>query len=227
MISDLFLELLLKSGALKFGEFKTKSGRLSPYFFNTGCFNSAHIMGAVSEHYAVLIAEKFGHHGINNLFGPAYKGIPLAVMIADRLAKRLGRDVSFTFNRKERKDHGEQGLLVGYDYSLKSDVKIVVVEDVLTGGTSLRETYEFLKPFNLEILGIAVGIDREERGLHFPQKTAKQEMEELFGVKIYPVITLTEIVSRLHNQEFLGKIWINNADFKKIQDYQAQFGFRG
>ena len=114
-LAESYIHLLLGCGVLRFGEFETKSGRISPYFFNMGLVNTGHNLGATASIYATEIEAKFGA-SIDNLFGPAYKGIPLAVMTAERLASRLGRDVSFTFNRKESKDHGEGGDLVGYIY---------------------------------------------------------------------------------------------------------------
>jgi len=220
-----FVELLLRSGALAFGEFKTKSGRISPYFFNTGCFSSALLLSELAGYYASLIEQTSSFKQVNNLFGPSYKGIPLAIATTQALAYKISRDISFTFNRKEVKDHGEQGLLVGYDYrKTSSNVNVIVIEDVLTGGTSLRETFSFLKPYNINILGIVLGIDREERSGNDASISARKEIETLYKTKIHALISLSKIVSILHNKEVLGKIWIDDMNFKRIEDYRNTYG---
>lgn len=220
-----FVELLLKSGVLTFGEFKTKSGRLSPYFFNTGSFNSAVLLNQLAEYYATLIQETAELKKVDNLFGPAYKGIPLAIATASMLSKKVGHDISFTFNRKEAKDHGEQGFLVGFDYKKEVSLpQVIVVEDVLTGGTSLRETFEILKQYKINILGIVLGIDREERSGSDAQTSAKKEIESLYKTNIYSLISLSEIVSILHNKKVLGKIWIDDQGLERIKQYRSAYG---
>ena len=153
-----FLELLLQSNVLRFGQFQTKSGRQTPYFFNTGNFSTGRTIQDVATCYSHLIAAEWGA-SVTNLFGPAYKGIPLCVSTSQSLATLLNRDVGFTFNRKEAKDHGEGGSLVGASYGTPQNV--VVIEDVLTGGTSLRETMKLLNGLPIKVIGSAIGVDRQ------------------------------------------------------------------
>lgn len=218
-----YLELLLSAGVLRFGEFKTKSGRLSPYFFNLGAIASGERMAALANFYATMIAARFPT--VQNLYGPAYKGIPLAVAISTALAKKLGRDVTFTFNRKEAKDHGEGGSLVGYQY--RGGEKVVIVEDVITGGTSIGESLPVLQKANVDVLGIAVGIDREERG-NAPSTTdaatAVEDVQKQYGVTVVALVTLTQLVQTLSNHDILDKRWLDAALLEKIAAYRRTYG---
>ncbi|MEZ4742723.1 MAG: orotate phosphoribosyltransferase [Bdellovibrionota bacterium] len=218
-MKERFVKTLLKSEVLSFGDFVTKSGRNSPYFFNTGRFDSAQKLGAVADIYAQAIQHFFGNH-IDNLFGPAYKGIPLCVLVSDRLASLYRRDVSFSFNRKEAKDHGEGGTLVGYEYI--GDESIVIVEDVLTGGTSLRETMEFMKRYPVNICGALVGIDRQERGLG--SLSAREEIEQRYSIPVRSIVNLKDIIDLLYNREVLDKVWIDSECKKKIDTFLKQYG---
>jgi len=212
-----FLELILEAGVLRFGSFKTKSGRTSPFFFNTGSIQTGPAIARLARSYASVIAESFPD--ADNLFGPAYKGIPLAVATSVALSEQVGRAVSFTFDRKEEKDHGEGGGLVGYCY--EKPARVVIVEDVLTGGTSLRHTLELLGPRGVRPIGAVVGIDREERGVgNLP---ARREIEEKYGLKVVPLLTLTEIVAELQ-QPVLGRRWIDEATLADIGRYRSQYG---
>ena len=218
MIKERYIEWLLRSGALQFGEFKTKSGRLSPYFFNTGHIDSGERLGAVSALYADVIAKHFGDT-VSNLFGPAYKGIPLAVLTAYQLSQRLGRDVSYTFNRKEAKDHGEGGNLVGRLY--RGGEKVVIVEDVITGGTSFSEVLPLLARCKVEVIGAVVGVDRQERGTG--TQSALSEIATKWQMPIVSLVTIQEVVDRLYQREVLGKVWINAAIKQKIDEYLASY----
>jgi len=218
-IKSQFVELLLESGVLTFGDFTTKSGRQSPYFFNTGRLDSGIRLGRAADLYADGIKTVFGSE-IQNLYGPAYKGIPLCVAVSDRLTKLYDRDVSFTFNRKEAKAHGEGGVFVGREYS--GEEKIVVVEDVLTGGTSLRETMELLKDSSVKIVGAFVGIDRQEKGTG--ALSARQEIEDVYGVPVKSLVNLSEIVDSLFNKKVLGKVWIDDQMKNKIDGYLSKYG---
>jgi orotate phosphoribosyltransferase len=213
-----FVELLLESGVLNFGSFLTKSGRRSPYFFNTGKFDSGERLGKVADLYAEALLEHFGSR-IDNLFGPAYKGIPLAVLTSDRLAKLYRKDVSFTFNRKETKDHGEGGLLVGHEY--KGNEKVVIVEDVLTGGTSLRETESLLRRLDIQVLGIFVGIDRQEKGSG--ESSARTEIEQLYQAPVFSLVNMDDIVTTLFQQTILGHVWIDDALKVSIDQYREEY----
>ena len=219
MFQDQYLELLLTSGVLRFGEFKTKSGRLSPYFFNMGALDSGERLGKAADVYAQVIERAFGPQ-VENLFGPAYKGIPLAVMTSHALARRLGRDVSFTFNRKEAKDHGEGGTLVGRQY--EGGEKVVVIEDVITGGTSFSETLPVLRKAGVDVVGVVVGVDRQERGQG--SKGALAEVAGTWGVKTASIVTIADVVARLHNRTVAGKVWIDDATKARIRDYLATYG---
>jgi orotate phosphoribosyltransferase len=214
-----YIELLLTSGVLSFGDFTTKSGRRSPYFFNTGRFDSGARIAAAGAAYAELIADRFGAT-VENLFGPAYKGIPLAVATASALSQRLGRDVSFTFNRKEAKDHGEGGLLVGRAYT--GGEKVVVIEDVITGGTSFNETMPLLARYGVEVIGAVVGVDRQERGTG--AASAFAEVRERYGVATAAIVTIDDVVQALHDRTVLGKVWIDDAARERIADYLSRYG---
>ena len=218
MIKERYIEWLLRSGALQFGEFKTKSGRLSPYFFNTGHIDSGERLGAVSALYAEAIAEHFGAT-VQNLFGPAYKGIPLAVLTSYQLTQRLGRDISYTFNRKEAKDHGEGGNLVGRLY--RGGEKVVVVEDVITGGTSFGEIMPLLATYNVEVVGAIVGVDRQERGSG--TESARSEVANRWKIPVVSLVTIHEVVERLVQREVLGKVWIDAATKQRIDGYLATY----
>lgn len=219
-IAERFLELLLKAEVLRFGDFQTKSGRRSPYFFNTGLIDSGERLSAACELYAEAIAEHFGDR-VQNLFGPAYKGIPLAVMTASKLAARLNRDISFTFNRKEAKDHGEGGVLVGRAY--QGGENVVVVEDVITGGTSIAETMPILSRAKVNVIGLVVGIDRQELGSQV-KLSARAEIEQKWGIPVISLLNLDQVIARLHNRPCGGRIWIDDALRTRIDAYRQQYG---
>lgn len=215
-----FLEAMLEQKVLQFGQFTTKSGRESPYFFNMGLFNDAKSMGVVAQCYAHLILSKWPELNQYHFYGPAYKGIPLAVMIADRVYQISGKQSFFSFNRKELKDHGEGGGIVGK--ALDGNAQVIIVEDVLTGGTSLRESYDFLQQYGVEVKGIVVGVDREERGLG--HTSAKQDIEQLYQIPLTSLLSLSEIREKLNHSEVLGKKWIDDHCARRIEQYQRQFG---
>lgn len=211
-----FLEHLLQYGVLRFGTFKTKSGRLSPYFFNTGMIRTGTALTRFVDAF-VPLCEEFPK--LDSLFGPAYKGIPLAVSLAEKLSTRWNREVAFTFNRKAVKDHGEGGTLVGLEYTGRETV--VIVEDVLTAGTSVRESVALLAKLKIKPVAVIVGIDREERGRD--NLRARVELEKEFGISVRSVIQLSEIIDRLHNKEVLGKVWIDDAVYGDIQSYRKMY----
>jgi len=223
---DRFLDLLLKSGALKFGSFKTKSGRMSPFFLNSGAFDHGALLRDVAECYAAQIVDFVKSTGLSqiHLYGPAYKGITLAAASAIETAKMTGWEVPFTFNRKEAKDHGEGGVFVGRQ--LTSESKLLVVEDVMTGGTSVRETIDLLKPIGARVCGVVIGVDRMERGLG--AERASQEIARKFDVPVISILTIDEIVSTLWRNAAavprLGKSWINNEIKSEIDRYRAEWG---
>jgi orotate phosphoribosyltransferase len=212
-----FLDLLLTNEVLQFGDFQTKSGRRSPYFFNTGKFDSGRALNEVAKCYADLftrhidLKEKTPH-----LYGPAYKGIPLATSLAQELSTKLQRDVPFTFNRKEVKDHGEGGRFVGR--SLNSGSSVIIVEDVMTGGTSVRESLDFLRPLGVKVEAVLLGIDREEKGT--ADLLATQEITSKYNIPVYSILTLTWIVEALLEKPRLGRVWIDSSMHEKVLNYR-------
>jgi orotate phosphoribosyltransferase len=214
-----FLELLLEQEVLSFGQFKTKSGRTSPYFFNTGKLCGGASIARTAKIYAAELRQWLGSD-ISYIYGPAYKGIPLAVSIAEKLADQLGREIYFTFNRKEAKDHGERGGLVGFQYC--GGERVVVVEDVLTGGTSLHETLKLLAGLNVKVQGVLVGIDRQEKGQL--GQSARREIEQTYHVPIRSVVNLDEIVNMLVDQEVHGQVWIDQKRLQDINNYRKEYG---
>jgi len=211
-----YLELLLQSQVLKFGSFQTKSGRQSPYFFNMGEINSGLRLATAATIYADLIAQKFPD--VQNLYGPAYKGIPLAVATSEKLAIKLGRDITFTFNRKEAKAHGEGGTLVGHSY--QGGEKVVVIEDVITGGTSFCDTKPVLDAVN--VIGLVVGVDRQERGQL--EISASAEASQLYGCPFASIVDMDWIVSFLKENQVLGQTWLDDSKIEAITKYRKTYG---
>lgn len=198
-----FVEFALKEGVLRFGSFVTKSGRISPYFFNAGLFNTGASVGKLAQFYAqALVDSKLP---FDMLFGPAYKGIPLATATSVALASHAGlngRDVPFAYNRKEAKDHGEGGVLVGAP--LKG--KVVIIDDVITAGTSVRESVEIIRAAGAEPCAVLIAMDRMERagpdGALSPH-SAVQEVQQRYGLPVVSIASLTDILALLeHNTEF-------------------------
>ena len=216
-----FIEFMVDCGVLTFGDFTTKSGRKTPFFINTGLYRTGSQIDRLGSFYASCIVEKFGRD-FDVLFGPAYKGIPLAVAAASALSRDHGIDIAFSFNRKEAKDHGEGGVLVGHKF--KGGERVIIIEDVTTAGTSIRETVPILHgaASDVKIIGLAVSVDRQERGSG--EKTALVEIREEFGIMPSPIVTLDDIVSTLHNREYKGRILIDDSMKKSIDAYRALYG---
>lgn len=205
-----FIDFAIKSGVLQFGEFVLKSGRVSPYFFNAGLFNTGAKLAQLCEFYAQAIIDS--NTKFNVLYGPAYKGIPLAAGTSIALAKEHNIDVPYSYNRKEVKDHGEGGLIVGSP--LQGD--ILVIDDVISAGTSVRESVEIIKRYNANFSGVVIAIDRQEKGK--ADTSAVQEVQQTFDVKVISIAGLDTIIDYLKEkpdmQEYL----------KKILAYQQQYG---
>ena len=213
-----FIEFLAENNALKFGEFTLKSGRPSPYFINTGMFRDGKGIQRMGEFYAKAIKEKFTEFDV--LFGPAYKGIPLCVAASIEL-NRLGINKSYAFNRKESKDHGEKGNIIGTELNEKN--KVLIVDDVITAGTAVKETLELLeKEGSPEIAGIMISVNRKEKGQG--EKSAIQEIEEKLKVKVESIIDFDDITEFLHNREINGKILLDDKKYKKMMEYKKKFG---
>lgn len=215
MYKDDLLHILLTQQVLLFGDFLTKSGRRSPYFFNTGRINNGAALSTVAKVYAEAIMQEFPDD-LENLFGPAYKGIPLACATAMSLSQAFGRTVSYTYNRKEQKAHGERGMLVGYEYDAPTNC--LIIEDVLTAGTSLRDSIDLLKPYPVRLKGALVGIDRQERGTG--GASARAELEADYHLPVRSILDLDAIVERLWNRRVLGRIWIDDSMKAKIDEYR-------
>ena len=188
-----FLEFVIEHQILRFGEFKLKSGRESPYFFNAGLFNSGKKLNFLAKSYADAIVES--NLTFDTLFGPAYKGIPLVATTAIALAKDHDLDKPFAFNRKEVKQHGEKGLVVGANLQ----GRVLVLDDVITAGTAIREVAEIIGSADAIISGIAVALDRQEKGLG--ELSAIQEIEQLLGTSVISIINLENIISYLSSSK--------------------------
>ena len=217
-----FIEFMVESNVLKFGEFITKSGRKTPFFINTGNYTTGEQLRKLGEFYAKAIHKHFGND-FDVLFGPAYKGIPLTVTTAISLNDLYDINVEYCSNRKEVKDHGEGGILLGG--SLKDDTKVVIVEDVMTAGTSIYETAPILKAQgNVDIKGRIISVDRMERGKG--EKSAQAEIKEAFGITTYSIVTMKEIVDYLYNREINGKVHIDDNMKNAIESYYEQYGVK-
>jgi orotate phosphoribosyltransferase len=217
-----FIEFMVRSNVLTFGDFTTKSGRRTPYFINTGNYRTGGQIAELGKYYAAAIAERFGDR-FDVLFGPAYKGIPLAVISAAQLYAQHGIDRAFCFNRKEAKDHGEGGLLVGQQ--LRDGDRVLVVEDVTTAGTSLRETIPLLRAAaKVTIAGLVVSVDRMERGTG--DQSALVEVQEAFGFPAHPIVTLRDVVDHLHGRAVDGRVVIDDAMKARIEEYARAYGPR-
>lgn len=211
---------MVKSKVLTFGDFLTKSGRKTPFFINTGNYSTGSQLLKLGEYYAESLVRNLPN-GFDVLFGPAYKGIPLAVATSMALASRFSRQSAFSFNRKEIKDHGEGGNLIGHKF--KDNDRVVIIEDVITAGTSVRESIPLLRSVaNINICALIVSVDRMEKGQS--NKSALTELKEEFGIKTFSIVTLQEIVDYLHNREIDGKVVLDDAILQKIREYREIYG---
>jgi len=214
-----FIRFMLDSGVLKFGSFKTKSGRLSPYFLDAGRYGRGAQLARLGGFYADRLLAALGDD-FDVLFGPAYKGIPLVVATAMALAER-GRDVGFCFNRKEAKDHGEGGVLVGQP--LRDGDRVVIVEDVTTAGTSIRETVPLLRAAaKVELRALLVSVDRQERGRG--ERSALVEVGEEFGLSTLSIVNIEQIVGYLRQHDVGGQRLITPELDAAIGEYRRAYG---
>jgi orotate phosphoribosyltransferase len=214
---------MLQSRVLLFGDFTTKSGRRSPYFINAGNYRTGEQLARLGRFYADRIEAGVESGDIASdvcaLFGPAYKGIPIAVSAAIALAER-GRRVGYCFNRKEAKDHGEGGELVGY--TPRDGDKLLITEDVVTAGTALRETLPILKKTaDVRVEGLVVSVDRMERGLG--EQSAVSEILETYGIRTFPIVTIADIVAHLYNRPVDGTVVAGDEIKKRMDDYFTRY----
>ncbi len=217
-----FIEFMLSCGVLRFGDFVTKSGRKTPFFINTGFYRTGGQMAKLGEFYAKAIQDNFGLD-FDVLFGPAYKGIPLTVAATMEISRLYGRDIRYCSNRKEIKDHGEKGILLGSPISAGD--KVVIIEDVTTAGTSIRETVPIIKAQGTDdILGLVVSVDRMERGTG--DVSALKELESEFGIRTCSIVSMKDVIECLYNREYEGRVIIDDALMERIDAYYEQYGAR-
>jgi orotate phosphoribosyltransferase len=212
------IELMVRCDVLRFGDFTAKSGRKTPYFINAGHFRTGDQLDRLTRIYAQTITDKLGK-GFDVLFGPAYKGIPLAAATAVALHREHAHDVGYCFNRKEAKDHGEGGKLVGQE--LRDGQRVLIIEDVTTAGTSIRETMPLLKAAaNVQLAGLVVAVDRQERGTG--ELNALTEISEQYKMPTFAIVTIDEIVSHLREQPVDGRMVLDDATYRRVLDYRKQ-----
>ncbi|MBE6013922.1 MAG: orotate phosphoribosyltransferase [Lachnospiraceae bacterium] len=215
-----FIEFMIDCEVLKFGDFVTKSGRKTPFFVNTGFYRSGSQLAKLGKYYAKAIKEAFGLD-FDILFGPAYKGIPLTVTTSVAIAEEYDKDIKYCSNRKEVKDHGDKGILLGSP--ITDGDKVVIIEDVTTAGTSIRETLPIIKAQgDVDVLGLVVSVDRMERGTG--KKSALAEIEENFGFKTTAIVTMAEVIEHLYNKPYKGKIIIDDTLKAAIDAYYKEYG---
>ena len=217
-----FIEFMVDSKVLKFGQFVTKSGRNTPFFINTGFYRTGAQLSKLGEYYARAINDKFGLD-FDVLFGPAYKGIPLTVATTIALNRLYGVDIRYCSNRKEEKDHGDTGILLGSPIS-KED-KIIFIEDVTTSGKSIDETLPIVKAQGGEqIIGLVISVDRMERGKS--DISALDELKENYGLTTTAIVTMAEVVEHLYNKPYNGVIYIDDTMKSAIDSYYEQYGVK-
>ena len=205
-----FLEFAIQNNVLKFGEFTLKSGRKSPYFFNFGLFQTGSSLAKLGDYYAQSIVDS--NVEFDMVFGPAYKGIPLVAVITAALYEKHGKDYPYAYNRKEAKDHGEGGSIVGAPL----EGKVLIVDDLISAGTAIREAADIVEGNGASLAGVALSIDRQEKGLG--NKSAAQEVEEQYGIPVLHVIGLDNVIQYL-------KATVNDDELlKRIQNYRNKYG---
>ncbi len=208
-----FLDFALNTGVLRFGEFTLKSGRISPYFFNAGLFNTGNSLAKLGRYYAQTIADSGIEFDV--LYGPAYKGIPLAAVTAAALADHHGMDVPYAFNRKEAKDHGEGGIIVGHE--LKG--KVLIIDDVISAGTSVRESMDIIDAQDAQAAGVVIALDRQEKGKG--DLSAIQEVERDYNIPVAAIVRLENLIEYLQDDD------ANTGSLAMIQKYRDQYGSKG
>ncbi len=215
-----FIEFMIDCEVLKFGDFVTKSGRNTPFFVNTGFYRTGAQLRKLGEYYAKAIQAKFGTD-FDVLFGPAYKGIPLTVATSMALSEMYGADIRYCSNRKEVKDHGDKGILLGSP--IQDGDRVVIIEDVTTAGTSIQETLPIIQAQGeVNVLGLVVSVDRMERGQG--TKSALAEIQENYGLQTTAIVTMAEVIEHLYNKEYKGKVIIDNTLMEAIDAYYKKYG---
>ena len=216
-----FIEFMVDSNVLKFGDFTLKSGRKSPFFMNAGAYVTGTQLRRLGEYYAKAIHDNYGLD-FDVLFGPAYKGIPLTVATTMAISELYGKDIRYCSNRKEVKDHGDTGILLGS--KLKDGDRVVIIEDVTTSGKSIEETFPILKAqADVEIVGLMVSLNRMERGLS-SEKSALEEIKEKYGFDANAIVSMAEATEYLYNKPYKGQVYIDDTLKAAIDAYYAQYG---
>ena len=216
-----FIEFMVGSDVLRFGDFTLKSGRKSPFFMNAGAYVTGGSLKRLGEYYAQAIHENFGDD-FDVLFGPAYKGIPLSVVTAIAYHSLYGKEIRYCSNRKEIKDHGDAGILLGSP--IKDGDRVVIIEDVTTSGKSIEETFPIIKAQgDINIKGLIVSLDRMEVGLS-GTKPALAEITEKYGFAAKAIVTMKEVTEHLYNKEVLGRVVIDDAIKAAIDEYYSRYG---
>lgn len=217
-----FIEFMVESQVLKFGEFTLKSGRKSPFFMNAGAYVTGARLRKLGEYYARAIHDNYGLD-FDVLFGPAYKGIPLSVATTMAISELYGKEIRYCSNRKEVKDHGDTGILLGS--KLKDKDRVVIIEDVTTSGKSIEETFPIIKAqADVEVKGLIVSLNRMERGKG--EKSALEEVKDLYGFPTAAIVSMKDVVEHLYNRECQGKIVIDDQIKAAIDAYYEQYGAR-
>ncbi|MDE6435658.1 MAG: orotate phosphoribosyltransferase [Lachnospiraceae bacterium] len=215
-----FIEFMIDCNVLKFGDFVTKSGRKTPFFVNTGFYRTGSQLKRLGEYYAEAVNSEFGMD-FDVLFGPAYKGIPLTVATTVAIAEEYDEDIKYCSNRKEEKDHGDKGILLGSP--LEDGDRVIIIEDVTTAGTSIEETLPIIKAQgDVKVVGMVMSVDRMERGQG--KKSALKEIEEKYGFKTTAIVTMAEVVEHLYNKPYKGKVIIDDTLKSAIDAYYEQYG---
>ena len=215
-----FIDFMIESDVLKFGDFTLKSGRKSPFFMNAGAYVTGSQLKKLGEYYAMAIHEHYGDD-FDVLFGPAYKGIPLGVATVIAFSNLYGKEIRYCSNRKEEKDHGDAGILLGS--KIKDGDKVVIIEDVTTSGKSIEETFPIIKAQgDVEIIGLMVSLNRMERGKG--EKCALDEIKEKYGFAANAIVNMQEVIEHLYNKEVGGKVVINDEIKERIDKYYEEYG---
>lgn len=216
-----FIQFMVDSQVLKFGDFTLKSGRKSPFFMNAGAYVTGAQLKKLGEFYAKAIHDAYGLD-FDVLFGPAYKGIPLSVATTMAISDLYGKEIRYCSNRKEVKDHGDTGILLGS--KLKDGDRVVIIEDVTTSGKSIEETFPIIQAqANVEIKGLMVSLNRMERGLD-SEKSALCEIKEKYGFDANAIVSMDEVVESLYNKPYNGTVYIDDTLKKAIDAYYEQYG---
>ena len=215
-----FIQFMVESKVLKFGDFTLKSGRKSPFFMNAGAYVTGSQLSRLGQYYARAIHAHYGED-FDVLFGPAYKGIPLSVATVIAFSQLYGKDIKYCSNRKEAKDHGDAGILLGSP--IKDGDRVVIIEDVTTSGKSIEETFPIIKAQgNVEIKGLIVSLNRMERGKG--NKSALEEIKDLYGFEANAIVSMGDVVEYLYNRECQGQVVIDDTIKGAIDAYYQQYG---